>query len=183
MNFICMLNQLGMTDHYLIAALDEKMYAWGVRQGLPIYPLEHKMAGTKLEGNERKDQAGTSYSTDHVEKTTKLKSKAVLEILEKGYSVVWSDVDVTWFKHPFEALADHMQGYGIAIQSNAPFVSNPEREAASSHGEHGPDQHSGRSATPELRFIRRSEQFSHGVGISTNSRTRSEEQHDGAATF
>merc|ERR1712194_111553 len=119
MNFICMLNQLGMTDHYLIAALDEKMYAWGVRQGLPIYPLEHKKEGTKPEENETKNQA--------------LKSKAVLEILEKGYSVVWSNVDITWFKHPFEALADHMQGYGIAIQSNAPFVSNPDREAKPHH--------------------------------------------------
>ena len=53
-----------------------------------------------------------------------MKSRAVLEILEKGYSGVWSDVDISSFDHPFDALADYMKGNALAIQSNAPYVSN-----------------------------------------------------------
>jgi len=47
-------------------------------------------------------------------------------VLNAGYSAVWSDVDITWFAHPFDALAGYMNNStGIAIQSNAPYVANP----------------------------------------------------------
>ena len=37
---------------------------------------------------------------------------------------MWSGVDITWFEHPFDALSDYMKGNALAIQSNAPYVSN-----------------------------------------------------------
>jgi hypothetical protein len=54
---------------------------------------------------------------------TKLKSRAVLEVLNAGYSVVWSDVDIAWFVHTFDALASYMSKdfVGMAIQSTIAF--------------------------------------------------------------
>ena len=40
MNFLCNLNRLGMTDHYIVSALDRRMYMWGFLQGLPIYYVD-----------------------------------------------------------------------------------------------------------------------------------------------
>ena len=36
------------------------------------------------------------YGGDAFRSLTKLKSTVVLELLEEGYFVVWSDVDITW---------------------------------------------------------------------------------------
>jgi len=146
MNFLCNLNRLGMTDHYIVAALDRRMYRWGVLQGLPIYYFDPQAPSGINSVDERKEDlrftkevlryemkadhkpeknSSTVYGSNTFKETTKMKSRAVLEILEKGYSVVWSDVDITWFEHPFDALADYMKGNALAIQSNAPYVSNP----------------------------------------------------------
>lgn len=150
MNFLCNLNRLGMTDHYIIAALDRRMYRWGVLQGLPIYHFEPQAPSSINPVDERKqalhyskeassykmkadhkpkEQPDLSYSSKLFKQTTKMKSRAVLTILKKGYSVVWSDVDITWFVHPFDALADHMKANALTIQSNAPYVFNPNQRS------------------------------------------------------
>ena len=120
MNFKCGLERVGAIDNFVIAAMDTKMYEWGVRRGLPIYLAasaeQRPDSGAAEEGG---------YGSEHFRYVTKLKSQAVLEVLNAGYSVVWSDVDITWFYHPFDALAGFMKkDGGIAIQSNAPYVQN-----------------------------------------------------------
>lgn len=37
MNFKCTLERVGMMDHFVVAAMDEQMYKWGILQGLPIF--------------------------------------------------------------------------------------------------------------------------------------------------
>jgi hypothetical protein len=121
MNFKCNLERVGMVDHFVIGALDEEIYEWGVMEGLPIFPAAGKVASTGMNASRH-----TIYGSDAFNSITKLKSRLVLEVLNEGYSVVWSDVDITWFTHPFEALSPYIASSfkGIAIQSNAPFVSN-----------------------------------------------------------
>ena len=115
MNFKCGLERVGMLDHFVIGALDDDMYNWGIMRGLPIFRVT-------LDSSHTSDAA---YGSDAFKKLTKLKSKLVLQVLEAGYSVVWSDVDITWFVHPFEVMSEFMiPDGGIAIQSNAPYVEN-----------------------------------------------------------
>ena len=94
-------------------------------RGLPIFRV-------MLDSSATSDAA---YGSDAFKKLTKLKSKLVLQVLEAGYSVVWSDVDITWFVHPFEALSEYMiPNGGIAIQSNAPYVANDKYPAVPATG-------------------------------------------------
>lgn len=123
MNFKCTLERVGMTDHFVVAAMDEKMYKWGILQGLPIF-----LASSAKDDSKSLTSSGGKYGSGGFQKVTKLKSRAVLEVLNAGYSVVWSDVDIMWFVHPFDALAGFMKrDSGIAIQSNAPYKQNRKR--------------------------------------------------------
>ena len=125
MNFKCTLERVGMRDHFVVAAMDEQVYEWGVRRGLPIY-----LAASAKSARSHLVTQGGEYGGAGFKSVTKLKSVAVLEVLNKGYSVIWSDVDITWFNHPFDALAGFMKkDGGIAIQSNAPYVQNPNKIA------------------------------------------------------
>jgi len=125
-NFICNLQRTGMRDHYLVAALDADMYEWGVLNGLPVYmpDVVMKLIRENTKGHGAADEAKPEgYGSSVFKAATKLKSRAVLEILHAGYSVVFSDVDITWFVNPFDALSFFMKsGNSIAIQSNAPYV-------------------------------------------------------------
>jgi len=123
MNFKCTLERVGMREHFVVAAMDEKMYKWGVLQGLPIF-----LAKSATENSNPINADGGKFGSDGFQKVTKLKSRAVLDVLNAGYSVVWSDVDIMWFVHPFDALAGFMDTEGgMAIQSNAPHKQNPKR--------------------------------------------------------
>lgn len=119
LNFLCTLERVGMRDHVVVAAMDPETYEWGVREGLPIF----------LPSSAPREMITGTYGSLAFRSLTKLKSAFVLEVLEAGYSVVWSDVDITWFVHPFHALNSFMEGDGIAIQSNAPMVANPAETA------------------------------------------------------
>ena len=122
LNFKCTLERVGMRDNFVVAAMDEKIYEWGLLRGFPIY-----LAGS---ARGRSVAEGSAFGGQGFRSVTKLKSVAVLEVLNAGYSVIWSDVDITWFQHPFDALAGFMKpDGGIAIQSNAPYISNPDTPA------------------------------------------------------
>jgi len=122
MNFICSLNRVGMSNHYVIAALDHPMYRWGVLQGLPMFLPSF----VPMTINSVIDTSG--YGGKFSIQRTKFKSRAVLEVLNAGYSVIWSDVDIAWFVHPFDALKPFMNPKsGLAIQSNAPYVASQDK--------------------------------------------------------
>jgi hypothetical protein len=119
LNFKCTLEKVGMQDHFIVAALDRKVYKWGVYLGLPIFLAK----SAHSQDEDSLVITGGQYGNAAFKHITKMKSLTVLEVLKTGYSVVWSDVDITWFYHPFDVLADYMKhDKGITIQSNAPFV-------------------------------------------------------------
>jgi hypothetical protein len=98
--------------------------------GLPIFKANSEVT--------KKDEAELWYESDNFKAATNLKSKVVLQVLNAGYSVVWSDVDITWFVHPFDAMAGYMSNpTKFAFQSNSPYVANP-GAAAVPHDSVGP---------------------------------------------
>eukprot|EP00271_Cylindrocystis_brebissonii_P002251 TRINITY_DN126_c0_g1_i1.p1 TRINITY_DN126_c0_g1~~TRINITY_DN126_c0_g1_i1.p1 ORF type:complete len:877 (-),score=90.30 TRINITY_DN126_c0_g1_i1:489-3119(-) len=115
MAFVCRLRKLGLADNLVIAAFDEEVYEFGVRRGLPIY-FEAASLVLRFDMSVR---VKCYYRTDCFRQITKVKSRTVLSILEMGYSVLWTDVDVVWFSDPLP----HLLSYGpdsLAIQSNEP---------------------------------------------------------------
>ena len=119
-NFMCNLERVGLVDNVVVAALDAAVYRWGVERGIPMF-LPQAVAQAMHR------YVSDGYGGAAFRSLTKLKSTAVLEVLDAGYSVVWSDVDITWFVHPFGALDKYIQadsGVDFIIQSNSPFVEN-----------------------------------------------------------
>lgn len=54
------------------------------------------------------------FGSECFQKVTKVKSRMVLQILELGYNVVLSDVDVYWFKNPLNYLTSFGPGILVA---------------------------------------------------------------------
>ena len=100
MNFVCTLRRLGLRDP-LVAALDETVYEFALQQGLPVYkeprpPPSPRKPGAQVDWKEKQCVFGSLC----FKAMTKLKSRAVLRVLKLGYNVLWSDVDITWFRDP-----------------------------------------------------------------------------------
>eukprot|EP00056_Hartaetosiga_gracilis_P003090 m.59689 g.59689 ORF g.59689 m.59689 type:complete len:737 (-) comp11328_c0_seq1:26-2236(-) len=112
MNFVCNLRRLGIYDSLILAAFDEEMYKFGFQMGLPIFLYKNDefahMSARDLE-----------YGSSAFKKVTKLKSRVVLDILELGYDVTWTDTDITWFKNPLPDLLSMESDF--VVQSNAPL--------------------------------------------------------------
>lgn len=65
-------------------------------QGLPVFM--DKFAPGNLSFN------GCHFGSECFQRVTKVKSRIVLQIVELGYNVLLSDVDVYWFKNPLPYL-------------------------------------------------------------------------------
>lgn len=127
-NFKCNMERVGAGSHWVAAALDMEVYKWGIYQGFPMF-----LAVSTSEANKRPTKSGkqknmkkTDYGSHGFRTVTKLKSSAVLQILERGYSVVWSDLDIAWFADPIATLQGFIDHGEIGIQSNAPYVQQGE---------------------------------------------------------
>eukprot|EP00557_Chaetoceros_sp_GSL56_P006581 CAMPEP_0176487940 /NCGR_PEP_ID=MMETSP0200_2-20121128/6426_1 /TAXON_ID=947934 /ORGANISM="Chaetoceros sp., Strain GSL56" /LENGTH=652 /DNA_ID=CAMNT_0017884855 /DNA_START=2246 /DNA_END=4204 /DNA_ORIENTATION=+ len=121
LNLICNLERLGSSyDHLVIAALDYDVFQWGATRGLPIF-FSPNLALEERALNE----SSYDYNSREFRAVTKQKSQATLKILQHNYScsVVYMDVDITWFLDPFVALRQYMTSKsGLTIQSNAPLI-------------------------------------------------------------
>eukprot|EP00897_Mesotaenium_endlicherianum_P000342 jgi/Mesen1/10308/ME000079S09733 len=120
MSFLCRLRQLGFPD-VLVAALDEDLYRFAYPQGLPVY---YDSAADAIRGV---NTTKCNYFTACFKQLTKVKSRAVLRVLKLGYNVLWTDVDIVWFRDPFPELLAFGPGV-LPIQSNAPNVTNEANE-------------------------------------------------------
>eukprot|EP00958_Prasinococcus_capsulatus_P016493 scaffold1827_cov421-Prasinococcus_capsulatus_cf.AAC.7 len=118
MHLVCNLRRLGIAN-FVVAAFDEEMYLQGFRQGLPIYLEMEQVTENRTEAH----QDSAKYGSKAFRKITKVKSRAVLRVLRKGYDVLWSDTDIAWFKDPIP----HLQRFkaNIVVQSNAPDGDSP----------------------------------------------------------
>lgn len=117
LNFICRLREMGITN-VLIAALEEDLYKYAFTQGLPVY-LENIPATF---GN--LSTAECPFGSQCFRQFTKLKSRAVLNVLRAGYNVLWTDVDIAWMKNPLPDMMSYGPGT-LPIQSNEPNASIP----------------------------------------------------------
>eukprot|EP00978_Attheya_sp_CCMP212_P031939 scaffold122569_cov52-Attheya_sp.AAC.1 len=120
LNLICNLERLGNSfQHMVIAALDKEMYEWGALRGLPVF-----LPSCQLNDKNTTISSGYDYGRQNCRAITKLKSHSALEVMNAGYSVVYSDVDVTWFQDPFKSLHPYTMKNSTAlmIQSNAPYA-------------------------------------------------------------
>lgn len=120
LNLICNLERIGNSfQHMVIAALDEEMYAWGALRGLPVFMPSYLMNDKNAHVN-----SGHDYGSQNFIAMTKLKSRSALGVMNAGYSVVYSDVDITWFQDPFKNLRPYTMKNSTAlmIQSNAPYA-------------------------------------------------------------
>ncbi|XP_024541663.1 beta-arabinofuranosyltransferase RAY1 [Selaginella moellendorffii] len=93
MSWVCRLRHLNVTN-YLVATIDKEMYQFGILQGLPVFRTE----------SGRSDSKDCTFGSSCFKTVTKSKSRTVLRILELGYSVLFSDVDVYWFSSPIREL-------------------------------------------------------------------------------
>ena len=66
-----------------------------------------------------------AYGGAAFKKITKIKSVQVLALLQLGYDVFWTDVDIHYFQDPIPHLLEFSKRFDIVIQSNAP----PEEKA------------------------------------------------------
>ena len=113
-------------------------------QALPCFPVSRSTSpqgdvATSSGASPEKHGAGGSFSSSSVAAAakpvlssaqdygskgfralTKLKSQQVLRILQLGYDVVWSDVDIFWKINPIPGMLEEMADMDIGIQSNAP---------------------------------------------------------------
>lgn len=94
MNWVCRLRKLQVTS-FIIGAVDTELYEFALLQGLPVFMSGPSM---NLSFND------CHFGTDCFKKVTKMKSRMVLQTLRLGYRVLFSDVDVYWFKNPIEYL-------------------------------------------------------------------------------
>lgn len=117
MNFACRLRLLGLRDMLVVAALDEDLFHFAFTQGLAVFLEKPSEDSPKIAGGGKGEDC--AFGSQCFRQFTKLKSRAVLRVLRAGYSVLWSDVDIVWYRDPLP----HLMSYGpkaLPIQSNEP---------------------------------------------------------------
>lgn len=77
-------------------------------QGLPVFRTGHTMNVSRNDCH---------FGTKCFQKVTKVKSRTVLQILQLGYHVLFSDVDVYWFQDPSRSLMFYGPGH-LAAQTD-----------------------------------------------------------------
>ena len=103
-SFMCRTRALGVTN-VLVAAFDKVVYKAALVRGLPVF-----YAGSPTE--------------DIHEGTTKLKVQVVLQVLQQGFHVLWSDVDVVWFQSPLPPIVSYTAGT-LVVASDEPDMKLP----------------------------------------------------------
>ncbi|XP_076943440.1 beta-arabinofuranosyltransferase RAY1-like [Bidens hawaiensis] len=95
MSWVCRLHLLQVSN-FVVCALDDETYDFGVLQGLPVF--RDILAPSNISYDD------CHFGTNCFQRVTKVNSRVVLEILKLGYNVLMSDVDVFWFKNPLPLL-------------------------------------------------------------------------------
>ncbi|CAI7789726.1 unnamed protein product [Closterium sp. NIES-53] len=114
MSFVCNLRRL-LLPLPLIAAFDDDMFRFASLHGLPVFRADTGLAG--------RDPSCT-YGTKCFQRITKVKSRAVLQVLKRGIHVLWSDVDIVWFRDPLPELLEFGSGV-LPVQSDAGYDKEP----------------------------------------------------------
>jgi hypothetical protein len=110
---VCRFRQLGI-NNYIAVAFNEEALKLCRSEALPC------VAG--YDATHFATQSGAGFGSQEFRSLTKLKSKRVLQFLEEGFNVLWSDIDIFWFENVLQDLKEsRYAGYDVLIQSNAPM--------------------------------------------------------------
>eukprot|EP00052_Salpingoeca_macrocollata_P017587 m.143482 g.143482 ORF g.143482 m.143482 type:complete len:775 (-) comp20434_c0_seq2:60-2384(-) len=112
MSWVCNLRRLGLNSGFVVAAFDEETYRFAFRMGVPAF---YYQSGS-MRAMAARDMV---YGSEGFKTVTKLKSQIVLQILELGYDVTWTDTDIVWLQNPIPALQAMPSDF--VVQSNAPW--------------------------------------------------------------
>ncbi|KAJ7519219.1 hypothetical protein O6H91_20G029100 [Diphasiastrum complanatum] len=104
MSWVCRLKWLKLSN-LILSAVDDDIYEFAILQGLPVFKSGPSM---NLSFND------CHFGTECFQTVTKVKSRTVLQILQLGYHVLLSDVDVYWFKDPTRELMSFGPGTLVA---------------------------------------------------------------------
>lgn len=117
-SFACNLKIVGGYDSLVVAALDHSTYVWGRRKKYPVVYSPKYANSWSLKSTD------ITYGTSVYKSTTKFKSRLVLDVLRRGYSVIFTDPDVAWFANPIEAISPFWIS-DIVIQSESQLIHYP----------------------------------------------------------
>lgn len=124
-SFMCQARALGVTN-VLVAAFDKAVYESALVRGLPVFyagPLPSEEADHVQPADTSESKTDRNCSTQQV-KLTKLKVHVVLQVLQKGFHVLWSDVDVVWFQNPLPRLSTYKTST-LVVESDEPDINLP----------------------------------------------------------
>lgn len=96
LDFVCRLKKLEVDQNLIIAAKDLELYQMGISLGLPVFYWPKKEGKDKEERRERKE------NQEDLE--------IVLDVLERGYSVLYSSTNLIWFQDPLPVLVKYGKG-------------------------------------------------------------------------
>lgn len=115
LNFVCNLNRLGI-ENYLIFSLDVFAFEFFIRNKVNTFMFTEGEIPDDLGSFRYLRDKEDSFGTKAFVETSRRKSFHVLKVLELGYSVMFSDVDVAWVRNPLpQVLKKHAD---IVIQSD-----------------------------------------------------------------
>lgn len=125
-SFMCRAKALGVTN-ILVAAFDKSVYDSALLRGLPVFyagplPTEKAKVAQPADGPAHESKSDTNCAQQEI--STEWKLHVVLQVLQKGFNVLWSGVDVVWFQNPLPRLSTHKAGT-LVIESDESDVKLP----------------------------------------------------------
>jgi hypothetical protein len=127
LNMMCRWKDLGV-ENYAIVAFDVPSIVFCWKRSLPcFYPLpesesfESVPAMSQSPSSSMNSTAVHEWNSDGFKRITKLKSQQVLRLLQQGYNVLWTDLDVIWKANPLPDLLRLLteDDHDVLIQSDA----------------------------------------------------------------
>ena len=118
LNMQCQMKRLNI-DNYLFMAFNDAAYKFCIEKSLVCHDYNSSFV---LPKDDRLSDA--NYSSPLFKSITKVKSRAVLDILKLGVDVLWSDMDLFWKQNPVDKLLTTAKYFDIAVQSDSKLKEN-----------------------------------------------------------
>jgi len=124
LNALCRFAQLGVRN-FLIAAFEPKAMSFCRDRNLPCFDVtpfdEDNEASVPLRQETQRLESSQVFGSPAFQSLTKLKSRQTLRLLERGYNVLWTDVDIFWKQNPLPRMRYELDRskVDLVIQSDA----------------------------------------------------------------
>lgn len=133
LNALCRFAQLGV-HNYLIAAFEPEAMIFCRERKLPCFDVtsldednEAPVPSGPLTQEAQRLEDAQIFGSPAFQRLTKLKSRQTLRLLERGYNVLWADVDIFFKRNPLATMRDELDKskVDIVIQSDAKMRRRP----------------------------------------------------------